>query len=91
MPELTEYIYTFYANIAKVMGPDFAPYMPELVAHLCTVVSSNDGEKMLSARDLEERTGQAATMGVSDLPQRMASSQALPFCYFRGPYCNARD
>jgi len=42
--ELHEFTYAFFANIAKVIETDFAPFLGALVPHLCEVISSSDGQ-----------------------------------------------
>jgi len=44
-PELHEFTYAFFGTVAKVIGADFAPFLPTLVPHLCEVVVRSDGEE----------------------------------------------
>jgi importin-4 len=56
-PELHEFTYAFFANIAKVIEEDFAPYLPALVPHLCQVIVSNDGAEEVILDDKEALAG----------------------------------
>lgn len=41
--DLHEFAYAAFANLAKVMGDEFAPVLGELVPHLVTVISQDEG------------------------------------------------
>lgn len=41
--DLHEFAYAVFANLAKVMGEDFAPALADLVPHLITVIGSDEG------------------------------------------------
>lgn len=41
--DLHEFAYAVFANLAKVMGEEFAPVLPELVPHLVKVIGANEG------------------------------------------------
>ena len=42
--DLHEFAYAAFANLAKVMGEEFAPVLAELVPHLVTVISQDEGQ-----------------------------------------------
>jgi len=42
--DLHEFAYAALANLAKVMGDEFAPVLAELVPHLVTVISQDEGQ-----------------------------------------------
>ena len=42
--DLHEFAYAAFANLAKVMGDEFAPVLGELVPHLVTVISQDEGQ-----------------------------------------------
>lgn len=42
--DLHEFAYAAFANLAKVMGDEFAPVLGELVPHLVTVISQEEGQ-----------------------------------------------
>ena len=42
--DLHEFAYAAFANLAKVMGEEFAPVLGELVPHLVTVISQDEGQ-----------------------------------------------
>jgi hypothetical protein len=41
--DLHEFAYAVFANLAKVMGEEFAPVLPDLVPHLVKVIGANEG------------------------------------------------
>ena len=41
--DLHEFAYAAFANLAKVMGEEFAPVLPELVPHLIKVIGADEG------------------------------------------------
>jgi hypothetical protein len=41
--DLHEFAYAVFANLAKVMGEEFAPVLPDLVPHLIKVIGANEG------------------------------------------------
>lgn len=41
--DLHEFAYAAFANLAKVMGEEFAPVLPELVPHLVKVIGADEG------------------------------------------------
>jgi len=41
--DLHEFAYALFANLSKVMGPEFSPCLPELVPHLLEVIKKDDG------------------------------------------------
>mgnify|MGYP003888922419 CR=1 FL=1 len=47
---LHEYAIAVFANLAKVMGKEFSPALPELVPHLCKVLSEEDNLSEEQAR-----------------------------------------
>jgi hypothetical protein len=42
--DLHEFAYAAFANLAKVMGEEFEPVLAELVPHLVTVISQDEGQ-----------------------------------------------
>jgi importin-4 len=42
--DLHEFAYAVFANLAKVMGEEFAPVLPELVPHLIQVIGADEGQ-----------------------------------------------
>merc|ERR1719199_1002115 len=40
--DLHEYAFAVFANLAKVMGREFSPALPELVPHLCGLLNEDD-------------------------------------------------
>jgi hypothetical protein len=42
--DLHEFAYAVFANLAKVMGEEFAPVLPELVPHLLQVIGVDEGQ-----------------------------------------------
>ena len=42
--DLHEFAYAAFANLAKVMGEEFAPVLGELVPHLVTVIAQDEGQ-----------------------------------------------
>lgn len=42
--DLHEFAYAAFANLSKVMGDEFAPVLGELVPHLVTVISQDEGQ-----------------------------------------------
>jgi hypothetical protein len=42
--DLHEFAYAVFANLAKVMGEEFAPVLPELVPHLIQVIGVDEGQ-----------------------------------------------
>ena len=42
--DLHEFAYAVFANLAKVMGENFAPVLPELVPHLIQVIGADEGQ-----------------------------------------------
>lgn len=42
--DLHEFAYAAFANLSKVMGDEFAPVLQELVPHLITVISQDEGQ-----------------------------------------------
>jgi hypothetical protein len=42
--DLHEFAYAAFANLAKVMGEEFAPVLEQLVPHLVTVISQDEGQ-----------------------------------------------
>lgn len=63
-PELHEFTYSFFGTVAKVIGTDFAPFMPALVPHLCRVVTRRDGTEV--DFDPSELGGVGAGVGNDD-------------------------
>jgi len=51
--ELHEFAYAAFANLSKVMGPEFAPILGELVPHLVKVIDTDEGQ--LEQADDEEK------------------------------------
>lgn len=52
--ELKEFAYALFANLAKVMGEEFAPFNAELVPHLLEVIQQNDGNLEQSTEEGKE-------------------------------------
>ena len=42
--DLHDFAYAAFANLSKVMGNEFAPVLAELVLHLVTVISQDEGQ-----------------------------------------------
>ena len=42
--DLHEFAYAAFANLSKVMGDEFSPVLQELVPHLITVISQDEGQ-----------------------------------------------
>jgi len=42
--DLHEFAYAAFANLSKVMGDEFSPVLSELVPHLITVISQDEGQ-----------------------------------------------
>ena len=61
--DLHEFAYAAFANLAKVMGEEFAPVLGELVPHLVTVISQDEGQ--FEAAE-EEQGGQFNALDDSD-------------------------
>ena len=51
--DLHEFAYAVFANLAKVMGEEFAPVLPDLVPHLVKVIGANEGH-MEKADELQQ-------------------------------------
>jgi len=51
--DLHEFAYAVFANLAKVMGEEFAPVLPELVPHLIKVIDQDEGQ--VEKADEEEK------------------------------------
>eukprot|EP00547_Thalassionema_nitzschioides_P001876 CAMPEP_0194200314 /NCGR_PEP_ID=MMETSP0156-20130528/969_1 /TAXON_ID=33649 /ORGANISM="Thalassionema nitzschioides, Strain L26-B" /LENGTH=1071 /DNA_ID=CAMNT_0038925291 /DNA_START=70 /DNA_END=3285 /DNA_ORIENTATION=- len=49
--DLHEFAYAVFANLAKVMGEEFAPVLPELVPHLVKVIGANEGTMEKAAEE----------------------------------------
>ena len=61
--DLHEFAYAAFANLAKVMGDEFAPVLEQLVPHLVTVISQDEGQ--FEAAE-EEQGGQFNALDDSD-------------------------
>lgn len=61
--DLHEFAYAAFANLAKVMGEEFAPVLGELVPHLVTVISQDEGQLEQAE---EEQGGQFNALDDSD-------------------------
>lgn len=61
--DLHEFAYAVFANLAKVMGEEFAPVLGELVPHLVTVVGADEGQIEQAE---EEKAGQFNALDDSD-------------------------
>jgi len=61
--DLHEFAYAAFANLAKVMGDEFAPVLAELVPHLVTVISQDEGQFEQAE---EEQGGQFNALDDSD-------------------------
>jgi len=61
--DLHEFAYAAFANLAKVMGEEFAPVLGELVPHLVTVIAQDEGQ--FEAAE-EEQGGQFNALDDSD-------------------------
>mmetsp|Transcript_37175 Transcript_37175/g.54715 ORF Transcript_37175/g.54715 Transcript_37175/m.54715 type:complete len:1080 (-) Transcript_37175:170-3409(-) len=62
--ELHEFAYAVFANLAKVMGDEFSPILPELVPHLVTVIGTDEGQ--IEQADETDRAGQFSALDDSD-------------------------
>ena len=63
-PELHEYAYAVFANLAKVMEREFSPCLADLVPHLLEVVAKVDGG--LELADPSEMAAQQAALSAFD-------------------------
>jgi len=61
--DLHEFAYAVFANIAKVMGEEFAPVLPELVPHLVKVIGEDEGQL---EQAVEDKAGQFSGLDDSD-------------------------
>ncbi|KAL9183593.1 hypothetical protein ACHAXT_004449 [Thalassiosira profunda] len=61
--DLHEFAYAAFANLAKVMGEEFAPVLGELVPHLVTVIGQDEGQLEQAE---EEQGGQFNALDDSD-------------------------
>lgn len=61
--DLHEFAYAAFANLAKVMGEEFAPVLGELVPHLVTVIQQDEGQFESTE---EEQGGQFNALDDSD-------------------------
>eukprot|EP00584_Thalassiosira_punctigera_P023117 CAMPEP_0172554952 /NCGR_PEP_ID=MMETSP1067-20121228/57275_1 /TAXON_ID=265564 ORGANISM="Thalassiosira punctigera, Strain Tpunct2005C2" /NCGR_SAMPLE_ID=MMETSP1067 /ASSEMBLY_ACC=CAM_ASM_000444 /LENGTH=1075 /DNA_ID=CAMNT_0013343439 /DNA_START=121 /DNA_END=3348 /DNA_ORIENTATION=- len=61
--DLHEFAYAAFANLAKVMGDEFAPVLAELVPHLVTVIGQEEGQFEHAE---EEKGGQFNALDDSD-------------------------
>lgn len=61
--DLHEFAYALFANLAKVMGDEFAPVLGELVPHLVKVIGQDEGQ-LEEAED--EKTGEFNALDDSD-------------------------
>lgn len=62
--DLHEFAYAVFANLAKVMGEEFAPVLGELVPHLVKVIGADEGQ--LEQADEEAKGGQFSALDDSD-------------------------
>jgi len=62
--DLHEFAYAVFANLAKVMGEEFAPVLPDLVPHLITVIGADEGQ--VETVEETEKTGQFGALDDSD-------------------------
>ena len=78
--DLHEFAYAAFANLAKVMGEEFAPVLPELVPHLVKVIGADEGTLEKAKEEAENvRTFNCLTMShLSCLYSECISHAARP-------------
>jgi len=70
--DLHAFSYALFANLSKVMGQEFSPFLPELVPHLLDMIQKDDGcfeavarenqNQFGSLDDLKDKNARAAVM-----------------------------
>jgi len=53
--DLHEFAYAVFANLSKVMGPDFSPILGELVPHLVKVIATDEGQLETTEEEKESQ------------------------------------
>jgi hypothetical protein len=77
--DLHEFAYAVFANLAKVMGEDFAPALTDLVPHLLQVIGSDEGQ-VEAVRSEEVRVCVEMYESICFVPCVSFSSCATAFC-----------